>query len=446
MMALLKSKKKKQVILRHYLGEGELSKHRFHLRSDSGRDGVLVVDASKLIRLNGTALDFTGYFLEGIDDAKVVKKIRGRYKKAKKEKVLNDYVKFKKKLIGVINNDKKIVNDIRMEPLDTAKLILNAPYRMDLAITYKCQNKCCHCYNEPKRDVAELSKEKWIEILDKLWDVGVPHIVFTGGEPTLNSYLPELIAHAEKNGQITGLITNGRKLSHKTYLNQLVSAGLDHVQITLESLSGKTHDEITGTPGSCDETVSGIKNALSADIYVSTNTTVLRKNISEIIETVQFLEGLKVKNVALNSLIRSGSGKDADSVTLDELSVLLPQVKEFAENKKLNLVWYTPTPYCELNPVNMDLGIKQCTACIINMAVEPNGDVLPCQSYYEPLGNILTDPWGDIWNKPLCKDIRHRSYAPEKCSSCMLLDVCGGACPLSWKAGDYICLDKYSSG
>jgi radical SAM protein with 4Fe4S-binding SPASM domain len=341
--------------------------------------------------------------------------------------VLKDYQKFRKKLIGVINDDKKVVSHIKIEPLDTAKLILNAPYRMDLAITYKCQNKCCHCYNEPKREVAELSKEKWMEILNILWDVGVPHIVFTGGEPTLNSFLPELIDHAEKNGQITGLITNGRKLSDLNYLNQLVSAGLDHVQIW-------------------DETVSGLKNALSADLYVSTNTTVLNQNISEVLETVEFLEGLKVKNVALNSLIRSGSGKEADSVTLDELSSLLPQVKELAENKKLNLVWYTPTPYCELNPVNMDLGIKQCTACTINMALEPNGDVLPCQSYYEPLGNILADPWEDIWNRPLCSDFRNRSYAPEKCSSCMLLDVCGGACPLSWKAGDYICFDKYSSG
>jgi radical SAM protein with 4Fe4S-binding SPASM domain len=445
-MALLKSKKKKNVILQHYLGEGELSKHRFHLRSDSQTDGILLVDATKIIHLNGTALDFTRYFLEGLSDKQIVKRIRGKYRKAKKEEVLKDYQAFKKKLVGIINEDKNVVSNIKVEPMNTGKLVTAAPYRMDIALTYNCQNSCCHCYNEPKRNVGELSHEKWIEVLNTLWDIGVPHIVFTGGEPTLVDYLPNLISHAETNGQITGLITNGRKLSEPSYLDSLISAGLDHVQITLESFNPKTHDDITGTIDSWNETVSGIKNALSKDIYVSTNTTILQNNISEAIETVRFLAGLGVKNIAVNSLIRSGSGKEAKGVTFEELNDLLPEIKRIADSEKLNLVWYTPTPYCELNPVNMDLGIKQCTACTINMAVEPNADVLPCQSYYEPLGNLLKEPWEKIWNGELCEKIRSRSYAPEKCSSCKLLDVCGGACPLSWKGGDYICFDKSSSG
>jgi radical SAM protein with 4Fe4S-binding SPASM domain len=440
-----KSKKKTEV-LQHFLGEGELGMHRFHLRSDNGNEGVLLIDASKIIRLNGTALDFTRFMLEGKSDEMIVKGIRKKYKNAKKEDVLSDYKSFRKNLIGVINDDEKIETGIKMEPYDVSKLALSAPYRMDLAITYKCQNKCCHCYNEPKREIKEIPKEKWMEIIDKLWTIGVPHIVFTGGEPTLNKDLPELIAYAEKKGQITGLITNGRKLSDQKYLDSLVKAGLDHVQITLESYKGDTHDDITGTQGSWKETVAGIKNAEKADIYLSTNSTVIQQNKSEIVETIDFISGLGVKNVALNGLIRSGSGKEGDAVSLEEISTLLPQVKETAEKKELNFIWYTPTPYCELNPVNMELGIKQCTACIINMAVEPNGDVLPCQSFYKSLGNLLTDPWEDLWNGPEAKKFRERDYAPEKCSTCTLLDLCGGACPLSWDAGDYICTDKQSSG
>ncbi len=444
MMPLRKSKKEKE-ILQHFLGEGELGMHRFHLRSDPGGEGVLLIDASKIIRLNGTALDFTRFMLEGKSDEMVVKGIRKKYKKVKKEDVLKDYKSFKKNLLGVINNDEKVESNIKMEPYDISKLALSAPYRMDLAITYKCQNKCCHCYNEPKREIKEIPKEKWMEIIDKLWDIGVPHIVFTGGEPTLNGDLPELIAHAEKKGQITGLITNGRKLSDKKYLDSLVKAGLDHVQITLESFNGDTHDNITGTQGSWKETVAGIKNAENVDIYLSTNSTVIQQNKNEIVETIEFISGLGVKNVALNGLIRSGSGKEGDAVSMEEISTLLPQVKEIAEKKDLNFIWYTPTPYCELNPVNMELGIKQCTACIINMAIEPNGDVLPCQSYYKPMGNLLSDPWEEIWDSSEAKKFRSRDYAPEKCSSCTLLDLCGGACPLSWDAGDYICTDTQSS-
>ena len=68
--------------------------------------------------------------------------------------------------------------------------------------------------------------------------MGIPHVVFTGGEPTLRPDLPELVAHAEKNGQITGLNTNARRLSDTKYVDNLVASGLDHVQITVaEQLS-----------------------------------------------------------------------------------------------------------------------------------------------------------------------------------------------------------------
>ena len=73
------------------------------------------------------------------------------------------------------------------------------------------------------------SNGKWF--LDRLWEVGIPHIVFTGGEPTLRPDLPELIAHAEMNGQITGINTNGRLLRNESFVDELVSAGLDHIQI-----------------------------------------------------------------------------------------------------------------------------------------------------------------------------------------------------------------------
>ncbi len=111
----------------------------------------------------------------------------------------------------------------------------SAPYRMDLALTYRCNNDCPHCYNARPRDYAELDTSRWKEILDRLWALGVPHIVFTGGEPTLRTDLADLIAHAESLGQITGLNTNARRLADPAYVRQLVDSGLDHLQITVES-------------------------------------------------------------------------------------------------------------------------------------------------------------------------------------------------------------------
>ena len=120
----------------------------------------------------------------------------------------------------------------------------SAPYRMDLAITYRCNNECGHCYNGRSRQYPELTTQDWKNILDRLWQIGIPHIIFTGGEPTLRNDLDELIRHAESNGQITGLNTNGRRLKDPSYVQQLVDAGLDHVQITLESHNPNIHDSM----------------------------------------------------------------------------------------------------------------------------------------------------------------------------------------------------------
>ena len=73
----------------------------------------------------------------------------------------------------------------------------------------------------------------------RLGSWGFRTCIFTGGEPTLREDLPDLVAHAEHNGQITGLNTNARRLADPGYVEKLVSAGLDHVQITVESCAAR---------------------------------------------------------------------------------------------------------------------------------------------------------------------------------------------------------------
>ena len=75
----------------------------------------------------------------------------------------------------------------------------------------------------------------------------------------------------------------------------------------------------------------------------------------------------------------------------------------------------------------LDLGVKGCTAALYNMCVEPDGGVLPCQSYYHPLGNFLVDGWDSIWNHELAVRLRERNGLPQKCTGCSLLAECGGA-------------------
>jgi len=84
--------------------------------------------------------------------------------------------------------------------------------------------------------------------------------------------------------------------------------------------------------------------------------------------------------------------------------------------------------------MQLELGVKGCTAALYNMCIEPDGAVIPCQSYYQPVGNLLSDPWKSIWEHDLCVNLRQRNYIPKKCSDCSLIAECGGGCPLALEA------------
>jgi radical SAM protein with 4Fe4S-binding SPASM domain len=202
---------------------------------------------------------------------------------------------------------------------------------------------------------------------------------------------------------------------------------------------------MTGTKGSWKETVQGVKNAVTTQIYVTTNTTLSKYNAPDFLETVDFIKELGVAGFGSNSLIYSGKASeivDEFVLPLETLKELLPKAKDKANQLGLKFLWYTPTQYCQFDPVSLGLGIKSCTASLVNMCVAPNGDIYPCQSYFESLGNILKDSWQKIWNHPLAVSIRKREYAEPKCKDCPQLQTCGGGCPLELKEKKYICAES----
>ncbi|MCW4055573.1 MAG: SPASM domain-containing protein, partial [Candidatus Bathyarchaeota archaeon] len=132
--------------------------------------------------------------------------------------------------------------------------------------------------------------------------------------------------------------------------------------------------------------------------------------------------------------------QDEFALPLETLNVLLPRIRDRANRSGLKFLWYTPTQYCRLDPVKLGLGVKSCTAARINMCVAPNGDVYPCQSYFESLGNILKHNWSKIWNHTLAVQLRERKYVEPKCTDCPQLSVCGGGCPLEIQKEKYLCV------
>ena len=301
---------------------------------------------------------------------------------------------------------------------------MTAPHRMDLMVSameqngaWHCNQKCLHCYaaGQPMGETPELSTEQWKTALALLRKANIPQVTFTGGEPTLRSDLVELVQAAA--WFVTRLNTNGRLLTPELCA-ALYQASLDSVQVTLYSAEGNIHNQLVGTNG-FNDTVQGIRHAVEAGLIVSVNTPLCSLN-THYAETLRFAHSLGVRYATCSGLIPSGSacGQEsrATALTPEQLTDILRQAVDTAEELGMELDFTSPGWLDEetLRSLGLNL-IPSCGACLSNMAVTPDGKVVPCQSWLsdEPLGDLLHDDWADIWNSPRCAAIRAESAKLE---------------------------------
>lgn len=420
-------------------------RRRIHLRIDQNGAGVLFVDVTDVIHLNSTAAQMAKLALDDVSLNQARRDLLRQYRGVEP-----------KQLTRELNSIYELVDHLRVDvgacptcaiaPLVSFKPVfstpVSAPYKADIALTYTCNNACPHCYNEANRyTMPSLSLVDWQRVMDKLADIGVPHIILTGGEPTLHPDLTAIIRYADQLGLIVGMNSNGRMLAHKDTAQAIADAGLNHVQITLESWDQEVHDSMVNAPGAFSQTVAGIKNAVACGLHTITNTTITRQNQHQVVDTIDFVHNLGLHTFAMNGMIYAGGGRaDPAAIPSEEMAALLDAVRERAESLNLRFLWYTVTDYCRFSPLALGLSPKRCNAAEYSMCIEPNGDVLPCQSYYVAAGNILSDSWHSIWNSALFLSFRNREIDPEaaglrsECVDCPDLEMCGGGCRLEHEA------------
>ena len=291
-----------------------------------------------------------------------------------------------------------------------------APHRMDLMISamtqngqWHCNQQCLHCYaaGQAQAEVQELPTHQWKHIIDRCKKIGVPQLTFTGGEPTMRKDLPELIAYAK--WFVTRLNTNGAALTEQL-CEELYEASLDSVQITLYSAEKAEHNSLTGA-NNFHQTVDGIRNALGAGLNVSVNTPLCKGN-TNYVETLRFLDALGIKYVSCSGLIVTGNAlQEASKCTQlseDELYAILTDAAQYCEDQHIEISFTSPGWVAHAKLAALKLAIPSCGACLSNMAISPDGGVVPCQSWLseDVLGNILRQSWSSIWNAPKCREIR----------------------------------------
>lgn len=344
--------------------------YRLHLRLHKDGSGLLILNASTVLQLNPTAAEYAFHFIKGTSPEDAAKQISARYRVDKKT-ALADFSNFADQIHTLIStpdlDPASFLDFERVQPHSA-----DSTLRLDCAITYKLPDNTQAEYAPVKRVDRELTTEEWQIIMDKAWQAGIPHIIFTGGEATLREDLPLLIAHAEKNGQVCGLLTDGIKLADKEYLELLLQTGLDHVMLILQP----------NEPHSWK----AIEAIVPQDIFLTVHLTLNKENVNEAKNILQKLANLAVENISLSA---------SDGDLLDEML----ELQETANSLRLTIRWDLPVPYSSSNIVARETQDDEIPegAGKAWMYVEPDGDVLPAQGEADKvLGNFLRDEWDSI--------------------------------------------------
>ncbi len=347
--------------------------YRVHLRLRPDGSGIFILNASTILQLNATAAEYAYHFIRGTNPDEAVKQISSRYR-VSKDIAKADYQDFMDKIETLISTpDLDPVSFLDFERAAPHSADLTSPLRLDCALTYRLREDSDAEYAPTKRVDRELSTDEWRVILDKAWLAGIPHVTFTGGEATLREDLPDLIAHAEKNGQVCGLLTDGLRLIDKNYLDLLLQTGLDHILFLLQP------EDI--------QSWTALEKVMAEDIFVTAHLTLNQDNIKLAQEALEQLAKLDVESLSLTS------SDDSLRDTYDAL-------RDKAATLGLTLKFDLPVPYSASNPV-----VYEAQEAIIPegagkawLYVEPDGDVLPSQGNSDKvLGNLLRDEWKQIY-------------------------------------------------
>ena len=363
---------------------------------------------------------FDGKPITGADEEAIaentVRKVRKIYPSVKEDEIRADMDVLLHVLFAVARGDDP---QMQIEKLSIRAYGKNmtAPHRMDLMVSamtdgqgkWQCNQKCVFCYaaGQQMAAVKELTTEQWKQAIDRLEKARVPMVTFTGGEPTQRSDIAELVGYAKR--MVTRLNTNGVNLTAEL-VRDLKAAGLDSLQVTLYSYDEAIHNALVGSDHFAD-TVQGIRNAVAAGLDISINTPLCKKN-ADYEKTLAFAHALGVRFATVSGLIctgMAGINHGEYDLSTEELTAIVANAKAFCNAHEMEMDFTSPGLIPKEKLEELGMNVPMCGACLSNMAIAPDGTVVPCQSWLggdAALGNILTDPFKKMWTHPMAARLR----------------------------------------
>jgi pyrroloquinoline quinone biosynthesis protein E len=300
------------------------------------------------------------------------------------------------------------------------------PYTLVAELSYRCPLHCPYCSNpvaiggERYRD--ELETEHWTRVFGEARALGVLQLALTGGEPMVRRDLDELVAAARAAGLYSTLVTAGVHLTRERAA-RLKEAGLDHVQVSVQSPDPAENDRIAGAR-SFEKKIAAARAARELGFPLTINCVLHRQNLDRIEDILALAEELDAQRLELANTQYYGwavVNQQALLPTREQLERGEAAVARFRElvGPRITVLWVLPDYFEDLP--------KPCVGGWGRslILVAPSGEALPCHAASTIPGlefpNVREHSLDWIWHEAdAFRRFRGTDWMQEPCRSCPL--------------------------
>jgi len=318
-----------------------------------------------------------------------------------------------------------------MQELNAKALALGVPISVQLDLTYRCNERCVHCYLDHD-DHGEMTTAEIKHLLDEMAEAGVFMLTLSGGEIFLRKDFFEILEHARRLTFCIKLKTNAIMIG-KHEAARIRDLGVESIQISIYSHRPEVHDAITLVPGSLKRSLDAIRFLKSQGLKVIIANVLMVQNMEDYEGVRALADELGVASVLDPTVTPM---MDGDRSTLN-LGVDNTALQSLFRNESLV---GDVEEFCALppRPGEDELQSLPCSAGHTACYVSPYGDFYPCVQFPLTCGNVRQQPFLDIWqNSEQLKEVRSiRVKDLTGCSQCTHVTNCTRCPGLAYMEGD----------
>ena len=279
-------------------------------------------------------------------------------------------------------------------------LVLKQPVlrSVELAINYECNAKCDMCYARDLLDKkrANMTVEQIKSIWDQAHELGAVHVNITGGEPLLRKDICEIVKALKPKSTLVSIVTNASLIDEEK-IKALKKAGLSYLQISLDSVDAKKHDDLRKIPGLHEKTIRAVELCKKYGISCCFSSVVYHGGVEDFEKIVKLAKKYDIM-VLMNYVGIVGGWKTEEELALTK--------DDFVRIHNL-----MKDPNVRFHTMYNFSGKLECPAGKEKLYITAYGDVMPCnKNQMKAHGNVLKEPLKDIWMRMY--------YNPEFTSYC----------------------------